>query len=376
MLKRTALFEEHVKLGGRMVDFGGWELPVQYSGVMDEHLACRSAAGLFDVSHMGEFHVEGAAAEKFLNFLLTNDIVKVSVGQAQYNVMCHAEGGIVDDLVIYRRAADRFLVVVNASNTDKDFAHFQKVAREYFSDELNQAKLTLTNESAKYTQIAIQGQVAEKILQHLTGAPLRNIKTYWFGEGTICGSIPAILARTGYTGEDGFEIYVPWENGPQVWQALLEVGAPLGLKPVGLGARDTLRLEMKYPLYGHELTDHTNPLEAGLGWVTKLQKQDFMGKTAIEKAQASGLARKSVGFKVQGRGIPRQDYAIFDETGKAQIGKVTSGTQSPSLKDGIGVGYVDLAHAAIGSAITIDIRGSKVPAQVVKTPFYTPPYRH
>jgi len=376
MLKRTALFEEHVKLGGRMVDFGGWELPVQYSGVMDEHLACRGSAGLFDVSHMGEFHVEGSASEKFLNFLLTNDVAKVSVGQAQYNVMCHATGGIVDDLVIYRRAQDRFLVVVNASNTDKDFTHFQKVAREFFSEELSQAQLTLTNESARYTQIAIQGQNAEKILQNLTGAPLRNIKTYWFAEGSVCGSVPAVLARTGYTGEDGFEIYVPWEMGPQVWQQLLHFGQPLGLKPVGLGARDTLRLEMKYPLYGHELTDETNPLEAGLGWVTKLSKSDFMGKAAIEKSQAAGIARKCVGFKLLARGIPRQDYVIFDESGKMPIGKVTSGTQSPSLKDAIGVGYVNAIHSAIGSNITIDIRGTKVPAQVVKTPFYTPPYRH
>jgi aminomethyltransferase len=367
MLKRTALFEEHQKLGGRLIDFGGWELPVQYSGLMDEHLACRSSAGLFDVSHMGEVHVEGAAAEAFLNFLVTNNVAKIAVGQAQYTAMCNEQGGIVDDLVIYRRAQDRFLVVVNASNTDKDFAHMQKIAAKFG----RAAEFKLTNESANYTQIAVQGPRAAEILQKLTDTPLSPIKTYWFAEGKVLGVIPAVLARTGYTGEDGFEVYVPWSKGPEVWRALVEAGAPLGLKPCGLGARDTLRLEMKYPLYGNELSDETNPLEAGLGWVTKLaEKGDFIGKAPILRAKELGLKRKLVGFRLLDRGIARHGYAVFSADGLRKIGEVTSGTQSPMLKTSIGIAYLETEHAAEKSKFTIDIRGAKVLAEVVPTPFY------
>ncbi len=368
-LKRTALYEEHVKLGGKIIDFGGWELPVQYSGVMAEHQACREACGLFDVSHMGEVHVEGPDAERFLNYLVSNNVSKLAVGQAQYTVMCNPQGGIVDDLVIYRRAQDRFLVVVNASNTDKDFAHMQSVAKGLGGD------FRLTNESANYTQIAIQGRKAAEILQALTQTPLAPIKTYWFAEGTVLGSIPAVIARTGYTGEDGFEIYVPWAKGPEVWRALLEAGTPKGLKACGLGARDTLRLEMKYPLYGHELSDETNPLEAGLGWVTKLDKpSDFVGKAPIAAVKQAGPKRGLVGLKFNERGIPRQGYTVHDAAGGPAIGVVTSGTQSPSLGIAIGIAYVDLAHSAVGTKITVDVRGNKVPAEVIPTPFYKRPY--
>lgn len=370
MLKRTALFEEHRRLNGRLIDFGGWELPVQYTGVMDEHLACRSAAGLFDVSHMGEVHVEGPDGEAFLNYLVTNNVSRLAVGQAQYTVMCNRDGGIVDDLVIYRRARDRFLVVVNASNTDKDFSHM-KAVREGFA----QQDFSLTDESARYTQIAIQGREAQNILQKLTTTPLSGIKTYWFAEGTLLEQIPAILARTGYTGEDGFELYVPWEAGPEVWSALLEAGAPLGLKPCGLGARDTLRLEMKYPLYGHELTDETNPLEAGVGWVVKLDKPDFVGKGPVVQKKESGSKRQLVGLKLLDRGIPRQGYEVFTAEGDRRIGVLTSGTQSPSLKQAIGIAYVDVGHAAVGTRITVDIRGAKVAAEIVPTPFYKVPYK-
>lgn len=370
VLKRTSLFEEHQRLGGRLIDFGGWELPVQYSGVMDEHLACRNSVGLFDVSHMGEVHVEGADAEAFLNYLVTNQVAKLAVGQAQYTAMCHPSGGIVDDLVIYRRAQDRFLVVVNASNTDKDFAHIQKV---YHAQAQRWPNLKITNESARYTQIAIQGRNAVTILQQLTSSPLDTIKTYWFCEGTVQGEIPAILARTGYTGEDGFEIYVPWEAGPRVWRALMEKGEAYGIKACGLGARDTLRLEMKYPLYGHELSDTTHPLEAGLGWVTKLDK-DFVGKDTLVKAKAEGLKRTLVGLQLLDRGIPRQGYGVFTEDGSRQIGEVTSGTQSPSLKKSIGIAYVELSLSKIGTRLSIDIRGNKIPAEVIATPFYKRPY--
>lgn len=370
MLKRTALYEEHQKLGGRLIDFGGWELPVQYTGLMDEHLACRSAAGLFDVSHMGEVHVEGADAEAYLNYLVSNNVAKLAVGQAQYTVMCHESGGLVDDLVIYRRAKDRFLVVVNASNTDKDFAHMLKI-RDQFK---GTGDLRVTNESSKYTQIAIQGRKAQEILQTLTETPLAPIKTYWFAEGKVLGSIPAVLARTGYTGEDGFEIYVPWEKGPEVWQALMKAGAPLGLKPCGLGARDTLRLEMKYPLYGNELGDDTNPLEAGVGWVVKLDKGDFVGKAAIVRAKEAGLRRKLVGLKLLDRGIARHGYTVHTADGREKIGEVTSGTQSPCLKYSMAVAYIALPQSAEGNRVTVDIRGTKIPAEVIPTPFYKRDY--
>jgi aminomethyltransferase len=373
MLKRTALFEEHQRLGGRLIDFGGWELPVQYTGVLDEHTACRTAAGLFDVSHMGEVHAEGAQAEAFLNYLVSNNVAKLAIGQAQYTVMCNERGGIVDDLLIYKRSPDRYLVVVNASNTDKDFAHMQAIEKSFRAKNPG-ADLKLTNESSKYTQIAIQGPKAVEILQTLTDTPLAPIKTYWFAEGNVLGNIPAVLARTGYTGEDGFEVYVAWEKGPQVWRALVEAGQPLGLKPCGLGARDTLRLEMKYPLYGHELSDDTNPLEAGLGWVTKLDKTDFVGKAPIAAAKAAGLKRGLVGLKLLERGIPRQGYAVYDSSGQTQIGEMTSGTQSPSTKLAIGVAYVTLPNAAVGTRVTVDIRGAKIPAEVVPTPFYKRPY--
>lgn len=371
MLKRTALFEEHQKLGGRLIDFGGWELPVQYSGVMDEHLACRSGAGLFDVSHMGEVTVEGPGAEAFLNHLITNNVSKMAVGQAQYTVMCRENGGIVDDLIIYRRTLDTYLVVVNASNTEKDFSWMQEVAAKFRP---GKPEFKLSNESAHYSQIAIQGRTAEKILQTLTQVPLSSIRYYTFAEGALCGDIPAIIARTGYTGEDGFEVYVAWEKGPAVWQALLEAGKPHGLKPCGLGARDTLRLEMKYPLYGHELSDETHPLEAGLGWVTKLDKSDFVGKAALVAAKEKGLTRSLIGFKMLERGIPRQGYSVYSGDGAQALGTVTSGTQSPSLSQAVGVAYVPPSHSAVGTRITIDIRGAKIPAEVVPTPFYKRPY--
>ncbi|MEK6579044.1 MAG: glycine cleavage system aminomethyltransferase GcvT [Bdellovibrionota bacterium] len=371
MLKRTALFEEHQRLGGRLIDFGGWELPVQYTGLLDEHTACRNSCGLFDVSHMGEVHVEGTDAESFLNYLVSNNVTKLAVGQAQYTVMCNEKGGIVDDLVIYRRAQDRFLVVVNASNTEKDFSHMQAVQKRFKN---GQAQFSLTNESAKYTQIAIQGRKASEILQKLTETPLSPIITYWFAECKILKSIPAIIARTGYTGEDGFEVYVPWERGPEVWRAMIETGSPLGLKPCGLGARDTLRLEMKYPLYGNELTDDTNPIEAGLSWVVKLDKGDFFGRPPIDAMKTAGPKRQLVGLRLLDKRIPRQHYKVFTPDGTIELGEVTSGTQSPSTKENIAIAYVPPAYAKIGTKITVDVRGAKVPAEIVATPFYKKDY--
>ncbi len=366
------MFEEHQRLGGRLVDFGGWELPVQYTGVMDEHRACRESAGLFDVSHMGEVLVEGPGAEAYLNFLVSNNVTKLAVQQAQYTVMCNPEGGIVDDLVIYRRSSERFLVVVNAANTDKDFAWMEKVAGEFRLK--SQVDFSLRNASAEYTQIAIQGPKAAQILQTLTQTPLAPIKTYWFSEGYVLGSIPAVLARTGYTGEDGFEVYVPWEKGPEVWRALFEAGQAHGLKACGLGARDTLRLEMKYPLYGNELSDTTLPLEANLGWVVKLDKSDFVGKAALVRAKSEGLKRSLVGLKLLDRGIPRHGYPVWDASGAHRIGELTSGTQSPSTQLAIGIAYVETASAAVGTRVLVEIRGNKIAAEIIPTPFYKRPY--
>ncbi|OFZ55163.1 MAG: glycine cleavage system protein T [Bdellovibrionales bacterium RIFOXYC1_FULL_54_43] len=374
MLKRTALYEEHKKLGGRLIDFGGWELPVQYQGVMDEHLGCRNAVGLFDVSHMGEIHVEGAASEAFLNYLISNNVAKLAVKQALYSEMCNHTGGIVDDLLVYRRSTDRFLVVVNASNTDKDFAHIQKIEKEFKQKNPGATDLRITNESSKYTQIAVQGRHAEKIVQTMTKTNLSAIKYYWFDEGTVLNGIPAVIARTGYTGEDGFELYVPWDRGPEVWRACLEAGKPYGITPVGLGARDTLRLEMKFPLYGHELSDETNPFAAGVGWVVKLDKGDFVGRAPIVAAKEKGLPKQLVGLKLLERGVPRQGYEVYSADGKKNLGQITSGTQSPSLKAAIGLAYVDKDHAKIGTKLTVDIRGTKTAAEVIPTPFYKRPY--
>jgi aminomethyltransferase len=370
-MKQTALIDEHRRLGGRLIDFGGWELPVQYTGVLDEHTACRTAAGLFDVSHMGEVLVEGPDAEAFLQLLVTNNVAKIAVGQAQYSVMCNERGGIVDDLIVYRRGQDRYLVVVNASNTDKDFDWMREVRAKHGA---KLADFRLENVSAEWTQIAIQGRKAQEILSKLTDTPLAPIKYYWFAEGKVLGSIPAILSRTGYTGEDGFEVYVPWSEGPRVWRALLEAGTPLGLKPCGLGARDTLRLEVRYPLYGHELTDDTNPLEAGLGWVTKLDKGEFVGRGPIAAVKENGTTRALVGLRMIDRGIPRQGYPVWSTDGATRIGELTSGTQSPSLGQAIGVAYITKGYEAVGSRVLIEVRGQKLQAEIVPSPFYKRPY--
>lgn len=376
-LKKTALFEEHVRLKGRVVDFGGWALPVQYAGVIAEHEACRTAAGLFDVSHMGEFHVEGGDSTAYLDFLVTNHVAKLAHGQALYSVMCYESGGIVDDLVIYRRSLDRYLVVVNASNTEKDFQHFLMVKDLFQADFEKQngrkPDLRVSNESAQYTQIAIQGPKAEKILSSVTSVFLGGIKTYWFTEATVCNGVPTVIARTGYTGEDGFELYVPWNEGVKVWNALLQAGEPEGLMPCGLGARDTLRLEMKYPLYGNELSAETNPLEAKLGWVVKLEKGDFVGRRALLEAKENGLKRQLIGFKVLGRGIARHGYPAVTAEGRV-VGVVTSGSQSPSLKYPIGIAYVESALAKVGSQFHVEVRGQKLGCEVVQTPFYKRPY--
>jgi len=365
MLKITALNEEHRKIGGKMVDFGGWDLPVQYSGLVAEHRAVRNACGIFDVSHMGEILVEGPGSLELVSYLTTNDPAGLAVEQAQYSAFCHETGGIVDDLVVYRLGIERFFLVVNASNTDKDFIHIQNALKSYTGP-----KPVVKNLSSEYSQIAVQGPKAETILQKLTQTKLAEIKTYWCKEGKILDST-AIIARTGYTGEDGFEIYVPWSDAPKIWNALLEVGKADGLLPCGLGARDTLRLEMKYALYGHELNDETNPLEVGLGWVTKLNKGGtFLGKEKIAALKAAGPKHALIGLKSLGRGIPRQGYEVFSSDQTSKIGHITSGTSSPSLGYPIGVAFVDKKFETIGTKLWVKIREDFHECEVVKTPFY------
>ncbi len=364
MLKRTALFEEHKKLNGKMVDFGGWELPVQYAGVSAEHHAVRTACGIFDVSHMGEFFIDGDGAVDFINYVTTNDASALAIGQAQYSAFCHESGGIVDDLVVYRLAEHRFLLVVNASNTQKDFSHLEAVMSKYPG-----RKPTLMNRSADYSQIAVQGPKAETILQRLTSSKLSEMKTYWCAEDRVAG-VSSIIARTGYTGEDGFEIYMPWSSASEIWQALLAAGLNEGLMACGLGARDTLRLEMKYALYGHELNDETNPLEVGLGWITKLNKAGtFIGKDAILRVKQAGPQKALVGVTSTGRGIPRQGYEVYNLDRTRKIGVITSGTQSPTLKQSIGVAFIEKSFEPVGTQVLVKVREEFHPFEVVKTPF-------
>jgi len=347
-----------------MVDFGGWELPVQYSGVLAEHTAVRTACGLFDVSHMGELFVEGPGSVEFINFVTTNDASTLAIHQAQYSAFCHPSGGIVDDLVVYRLGEKKFLLVVNASNTDKDFTHLTHALQEYSG-----VKPTLRNASHAFTQIAVQGPKAQEILQTLTSTHLSEIKTYWCTEGPVAG-VQTWIGRTGYTGEDGFELYLPWSDGPKVWQALLRAGEGLGLLPCGLGSRDTLRLEMKYALYGHELTDDTNPLEVGLGWITKLNKAGtFIGKDSILAKKASGIKMALVGVGSTGRALPRQGYEVWAHDHSRMIGHITSGTQSPSLKTPIGIAFIEKAFETLGTKLLVKVREDFHEFEVVKTPF-------
>ena len=360
-LKKTPLNKAHRELGARMVDFGGWDMPVQYSGVIDEHLAVRSAAGLFDVSHMGEVEVRGKGALAFIQQLTTNDAAKLVDGQVQYSAMCYEDGGVVDDVTLYRFSSEHYMFCVNAANTDKDFAWMQDVLKNGdFQD------VVLENVSDKVGQIALQGPKAESILAKLTDCNLAEIAYYRFSEGEVDG-VECIISRTGYTGEDGFELYCAAERTESLWNSLLAAGRPDGLLPIGLGARDTLRLEKKYALYGHEISSEITPLEAGLGWITKLDKPSFVGRAVLADLQRKGVPRRLVGIRMTDPGIPREGYPLF--AGDEEIGVVTSGTMSPSLKVGIALGLVKTSHAKIGTVLQVGIRNRKVKAEVVKTPF-------
>jgi glycine cleavage system T protein (aminomethyltransferase) len=356
-LKRTPLYDCHLEAGAKMVDFAGWEMPVQYAGVIEEHRAVRTAAGLFDVSHMGEVRVRGAGAEALLQRLTPNDVAKLVPGRAHYSGLLTERGTYVDDLLVYRLAADDFLVVVNASNAPGDFAWMASRA---------QGEAEVTDESERWALLALQGPKALAILTPLASPEVSGLKYYGFVQGQVDGT-PAILSRTGYTGEDGFEIYLAPEEAPKVWRRLVEAGAA----PAGLGARDTLRLEAAMALYGHEIDETTTPFEAGLGWVVKLDKGEFLGRDALAAQKAAGVPRKLVGFEVQGRGIARQGHAVVSDGGA--VGTVTSGTWSPTFEKAIGMAYVPPEMAAPGTPLTLDVRGKPLPAVVVELPFYRRP---
>ncbi len=365
MLKQTALIEEHRKHGAKLIDFGGWELPVQYTNLSAEHESVRTAAGLFDVSHMGEIQIEGPSALEFVNWVTTNDASKLNVGDAQYSAFLNEQGGIIDDLVVYRTQPQVFFLVVNASNTEKDFIHLKNALEKFPASQ----KPKLTNASSSYSQLALQGPLADEILSKLTQVDLKQIKTYSCKPGLVA-NVSCLIARTGYTGESGFELYCPWSDGPKLWQALIEIGTPLGLKPCGLGARDTLRTEMKYALYGNELNEQTLPLEVGLGWITKLNKTDFIGKKTVEALKEKGVSRTLVGIEGLGRAIPRSGYAVFNEDQSQQIGVVTSGTLSPSLKKPIGIVLIDRPYDSPETLVKVKIREQFELMKVVPTPFY------
>ncbi len=362
MLKRTPLFEQHRALGGKIVEFAGFEMPVQYQGLKEEHFCVRNQVGLFDVSHMGEIRFQGPRALETLQWLTTNDVSLLKAGQAHYSLLPNAQGGLVDDIIVYcLKENSDYLVCVNAANKDKDFAWMKA----------NNKGSEITDESDLWCQIAVQGPKATELLARVLGAKVSAIPAFHFVQDTFQGS-DIIFATTGYTGEKGGEIFIRNAGVVSLWQTLLEKGQDLGVAPIGLGARDTLRTEMKYSLYGHEIDDTTNPYEAGLGWVVKPKAKDFVGKTPMMNGREKGLTRKLVGFKLKDKGIPRQGYKVGYKAGsepEQATGFVTSGTLSPTLNEAIGIAYVESKSAAIGSVIFVDIRGRWVPAEVCDTPF-------
>jgi aminomethyltransferase len=361
-LKRTPFFEHHQAAGGRLIDFGGWELPVSYAGIIEEHKQVRERVGLFDVSHMGEVFLRGPSALAAIRHLITNNL-EVPNGHAQYTAMCNPEGGIVDDLIVYRLSDEEVLVCVNAANREKDFA--------WMRDNNPCADVVVEDESDAWAQVAVQGRNAEAVLDGITDADLSAVPFFGVVRGTVGGVSGCIIARTGYTGEDGFEVFMPAADAAAAWPAILEAGAPYGIQPIGLGARDTLRLEAKLMLYGNDIDDSTTPLEAGLGWVTKFDKPDFIGKSALEAQKEAGLARRLVCMIVEKR-IARSHCPILAE-GEV-VGEVTSGTKSPSVEANIALGYVPRRFARPGTRLQVDIRGRMADAEVVKPPFYKRPY--
>lgn len=359
-MKKTVLYDTHVALGAKIVPFAGYEMPVQYEGVNAEHDAVRNGVGVFDVSHMGEFFLKGEKAIDLIQKVGTNDASKIEIGKAQYTCMPNGKGGIVDDLIVYRMAEHEYMLVVNASNIDKDWNWLQQH---------NSFGVEMTNKSDDYSLFAVQGPKTIATIQSLTDINLSEIKPFSFVVGTFAGCEDVIISATGYTGSGGFELYLKNECAEKIWNALFDAGKNENIKPIGLAARDTLRLEMGYCLYGNDIDDTTSPIEAGLGWVTKFTK-DFVDADLLKKQKEEGVSRKLVAFELIDRGIPRHDYEIVNANGDV-IGKVTSGTMSPSMKKGIGLGYVPTEFSALDSEIFISIRDKGIKAKVVKLPFYT-----
>lgn len=358
MLKKTPLYDDHVKLNAKIVEFGGWWMPVQYTAVIDEHTATRSHAGLFDTCHMGEFEVSGQGSLEFLQRVTVNDVSKLTPGKAQYNIICNEKGGTVDDCFVYCLAPNEYMVVVNAGTIEKDFTWLQHHAPK---------EVTLKNMSDATAKLDIQGPAAQKILQQCTSHELSMIQRFHFVNGVVDG-IPTLISRSGYTGEDGFELYFPATNASQIWNTLLHIGKPYGLKPCGLGARDTLRLESCYSLYGHELTEQITPVEAGIGWAVKENKPDFIGKSVLAQQKIQGPERIIAPFEMREHGIAREHYTVM--SGEKMIGTVTSGTFSPTFKKSIGLALVERPYSSVGNELLIVIRDKTYKAMVVKRPFY------
>ncbi|RNF41064.1 glycine cleavage system aminomethyltransferase GcvT [Planococcus salinus] len=359
-LKRTPLFESYAKYGGKTIDFGGWQLPVQFSSIKQEHEAVRTRAGLFDVSHMGEISVTGTDSEAYLQQLVTNDVSKVKAGQAQYTAMCYEDGGTVDDLLVYKISDHHFLLVVNASNIDKDFEWMKKSVS---------GNVEIDNLSDQYGLLALQGPLAEPVLQRLTDTDLSAIKPFRFQQEVDIAGHSALVSRTGYTGEDGFEIYAGPEDTVALWEKILAEGEQEGVVPAGLGARDTLRFEAGLALYGQELSKDISPLEAGIGFVVKLKKEtEFIGQQALAAQKENGVPRKLIGIEMIDKGIPRHGYPVYANGEK--IGEVTTGTQSPTLKKNIGLALVSSEHAVMGTEFEVEIRNKRLKAVTVETPFY------
>jgi aminomethyltransferase len=370
--RKTVLNAVHRQMGAKMVEFSGWDMPVEYpsvGGIMAEHNAVRTGAGVFDVSHMGDIRLSGPQALAAVQHISMNDAARLAVGQAQYSALLYPQGTFVDDVIVHRLAEDDYLLVINAGTREKDFNWVRDNARQF--------NCKIEHLSDDFTQIAIQGPKGVSLLQKLTDADLSAVKFYWLTRGTVCGLKNILIAHTGYTGEDGFEIYIPADDATstRVWNEILEAGKEFGALPCGLGARNTLRLEAKLPLYGHEISDTINVWEAGLDRFIKMEKPEFIGRAALEKAKAGGLKRTLVGVEMVERGIARDGYKVLDEAGK-EIGYVTSGSPAPFLKKNIALAYVPPSHAEIGTRVKIEIRGQGVGAQVVPTPFYKRPKRN
>lgn len=360
MLKRTPLFAVYERYGAKTIDFGGWELPVQFSSIKEEHEAVRTRAGLFDVSHMGEFVVKGDDSLAFLQKMMTNDVSKLTDGRVQYSLMCYEDGGTVDDLLIYKKADGYYLLVVNAANIEKDF---EWLHGHLFGD------VELVNISQEIAQLALQGPLAEQVLQKLTNTDLSAIKFFSFQDDININGVKALVSRTGYTGEDGFEIYCRREDAVALWESILEAGKEEGVLPCGLGARDTLRFEAILPLYGQELSKDITPIEAGLGFAVKTNKDaDFIGKDVLKKQKEEGTARKLVGIEMIDKGIPRHGYKVF--ANGEEIGFVTTGTQSPTLKKNIGLALIKTEFTEMDTEVEVEIRGKRLKAKVIATPFY------